>query len=147
MVLIGYGPQEKSLRQLVVDLGIAAHVRFVIGEDARCYYQLFDCFVQPSDKEGMSLALLEAMHASRACVVMGVDYAHPVIDHGINGMVTSVADEPALADVINYLRKHSTVVQRLGQRSKHAVEKYYTHKAMITKYDKLFEGAIHRNAK
>src|SRR5439155_1728318 len=62
VVLIGRGDEERRLRALAVSLGLGGRVVFA-GEivDAARLFPAFDVYAAPSAKEGMPLAVLEAM--------------------------------------------------------------------------------------
>ena len=62
LVLIGDGPEAGALRALAERLGLSARVRFA-GEvvDAARLFRAFDVFAAPSRKEGLPLAVVEAM--------------------------------------------------------------------------------------
>jgi glycosyltransferase involved in cell wall biosynthesis len=62
LVLIGGGAEAPALRALAARLGVAARVRFA-GEvvDAARLFRAFEVFAASSSKEGMPLAVLEAM--------------------------------------------------------------------------------------
>lgn len=87
LILVGTGPEERRLRLYVKELGLDAFVHFVIGKPAYGFYPLFDCFCLSSYKEGISIALLEAMSLKRACVVTNFEIKHDVIQDEINGLV------------------------------------------------------------
>ena len=76
LVLVGVGSGEAMLRQKAHTLGITHFVVFVIGQQAYGYYSLFDCFAMSSDKEGISIALLEAMAFSLPCVATNSQSIH-----------------------------------------------------------------------
>ena len=147
VLLIGVGPEEKALRKLAEKLGIASQVTFVVGQDARVYYPLFDCFVQSSDKEGISIALLEAMSFGISCIVMGDDYQHPVITHNVDGLVCSPGNKEMLAAYIELLTMHKHEAQSLAHQGFLKVKKFFNSRSMIDKYAKVFNEAAQINPK
>jgi len=65
LVIMGAGPLENDLKQLAVDLGIAASVVFTGNvPDGRQYFKAFDVFALTSDHEPFGMVLLEAMAAN-----------------------------------------------------------------------------------
>ena len=82
-----------SLGQRILQrFGIADKVTFVVGQSAYGYYPLFDCFVQSSHKEGISIALLEAMSWGITCVVTNSDAKHPVLTANKDGLLIPAGD-------------------------------------------------------
>ncbi len=64
--LVGDGPDERRLRLVADELGVADRVDFVATTDPRPYYRAADVVVLPSRWEGQSLVLLEAMACGAA---------------------------------------------------------------------------------
>ena len=137
VVLIGSGSDEKPLRSLARTMA-EDRVLFITNELAIPYYGMFDCFVQPSIKEGISLALLEAMYFKRPCIVMGDNAFHPVIDHGHNGLVVDPHNERGFIDAIHRLYTDRDYSLKLGVHACQTVEAHFALPTMIQKYKKLF---------
>ena len=89
LVVVGAGEQRSLLEGLCRDLGLS-NVRMVgsqtSGEVAE-WYRWADAFVLPSDKEGMPLALLEAMGGGL-----------PVVATNVAGIADTVGDDGILAE-------------------------------------------------
>lgn len=60
LIIIGSGELELSLKAQAQSLNLSQQIFFVQTTQALAYYKYFDCFVQPSYYEGLSMALLEA---------------------------------------------------------------------------------------
>lgn len=147
VVLIGSGPEESYLRQVAQDLNISGRVQFITGVSAIDYYSIFDCFVQSSAKEGVSLALLEAMHNALPCIVMGDFFVHPVINHGVDGFVCDVGNAEMLAQRITALICDSQISSLLGKKAKVTVKRHFSLDTMIHQYEKLFKDLCNKSAK
>jgi len=145
LVLIGYGQLEQQLRALAQSLGIGDRVRFVIGEPAQPYLPLFDCFVQPTAAEGLSIALLEAMMACVPPVVMSVDGSHPVVQPMVCGYVIPADTPDALAHAIEALYTVVPWRKTLGEQARRRVDEHFSAAAMAFKYKTLFGGFVHKN--
>ncbi len=147
VILVGGGQEEGALRQLAHDLKIADRVHFVVGVSAINYYPLFDCFVQSSSKEGVSLALLEAMFFECPCVVMGDFFVHSVITHGVDGLVCETGNVEQLASIIcSVVEQKDYVVNNLTKNAKEAIVSRYTSLHMNQKYEKLFSKLCSKSA-
>lgn len=142
LVLVGSGPLERLLRQTAVRALIADRVYFITDHEALPYYQLFDCFVQPSDKEGVSLALLEAMSFKKPCIVMGVGGYHPVITDHYDGLVLSSGNQEALIESLCELSRDKEYRDVLGQRAAQTVKRRFDLSVMVNRYKKLFDQLI-----
>ncbi len=138
LVLIGIGPEEQNLRNLARKLGVANNVIFIVGQPAYGYFSLFDCFVQSSDKEGISIALLEAISFGVPCIVTNVQSAHPVIVSGETGILVPAGDENELFEAINRLLDDRAARDRFGLAGKEYVERELHLKGMIERYRAVF---------
>lgn len=147
VVLVGVGPEESALRRLAIDLKIADRVVFVVGKDASAYYSVFDCFIQCSDNEGISIALLEAMSFALPSVVMGNSFVHPVVTHNVDGLVCVPGDKEMLAAYIILLIMHPQEARALAQQGCLTVQRTFNEQEMIDTYAKAFNGLIDENSK
>jgi glycosyltransferase involved in cell wall biosynthesis len=64
--------------------------------DVRPVLEAADVFVLPSRREGLSVALMEAMSAGLACIVTDLPGNRALIEHGETGLVVPVGDVTAL---------------------------------------------------
>ncbi len=139
LVLVGQGSQEAFLRQRAYDLGIDDRVIFVTGKDAKPYYALFDAFVLASPKEGISLALLEAMQAGIASVVTSVTTQHDVIQDQRNGFLVPSGNPVLLAQKLNRLIESKVLRCKIGEAAKKRIASDFQIKTMVQEYKKLYE--------
>ncbi len=142
LVLVGAGSQEHQLRQRAYDLGIDDRVFFFVGQDARSYYSVFDCFVMSSYKEGISIALLEAMSNEVAAIVIATDHKHDVITHEENGLLVFHNDAQELADTIELVMNDSALQARLGSNAKSTVQNDFQLDVMVERYDQLYKTIV-----
>lgn len=118
--IYGRGHTENSLRREAVTLGIMDRVDFC-GFSLEWHEKLRDAamFVQSSDYEGVSNALLEALcmgvpTISTDCPAYG---ARMFLNHGENGFLVEVGNEMALASAMLELANHPEIGQRFCERS------------------------------
>lgn len=145
LVLVGQGSQEEFLRRRAYDLGIDDRVIFVVGKDAKPYYDLFDIFVLTSPKEGISLALLEAMQAGVSSVVTSVVSKHDVIQDQKNGFVVPSGDPVTLAQRLDRLIKSRALRRKIGEEAKKRIASDFKIKTMVQEYKKLYEQVALRS--
>lgn len=139
LMLVGYGSEEKKLRSLAEKYKLSPRIHFIINKPSQNYYPFFDCFVQPSSYEGMSLALLEALSFKLPVIVTGHHYRHDIITHQQTGIVI----EPnALAPLIAALEKYITgpdLREKYAHNGFMLVKYQYTIPTMIHRYSQLFD--------
>jgi len=142
LVLLGQGSQEHFLRRRAYYLGIDEQVLFITGQPAYKYYPLFDCFVMTSYKEGLSMALLEAMSMGIPCIVTSSELHHDVLVHEENGLLVPPGNPQLLADALDRLAQDSALRIRLGSAAKKTIEQSFTIDSMISGYTKIYQKAI-----
>jgi glycosyltransferase involved in cell wall biosynthesis len=98
----------------------------------------FDVFVLPSNTEGMSIALLEAMAAGCPIVVTAVGGNVDLIHHLQTGLVVPPNDEAALRAAIGRLLADRALAARLGAAARAAVEKHHSVKTVTERYEELW---------
>lgn len=142
LVLVGQGSQEQFLRRRAYHLGVEKQVVFVTGQPGYRYYPLFDCFVMSSHKEGLSMALLEAMSFGLPCVVTTTEGDHDVLVHEKNGLLVQAGSPRLLADALVRLVEDPELALRLGQSAKITVESSFTLESMVAGYSDLYKKAM-----
>lgn len=96
VALVGYGAEEKSLKNLARKLGIESHVHFLPAtREPERWYKAFDLFCSPSDAEGFGLTLAEATVAG--VPVLACDTAAVRETLGENGAIWLAQDLTAQA--------------------------------------------------
>ncbi len=86
--IVGSGPEQHTLEQLVVELHIADKVIFKgFHTDVVPLLLQADGYVLPSYSEGFSIALVEAMQAQLVCLATNVGGPVEIIDDNVTGML------------------------------------------------------------
>jgi glycosyltransferase involved in cell wall biosynthesis len=142
LLLIGTGPQERYLKQKIKTLDLEGYVRIINDTCALAYYPLFDCFVLPSYKEGISMALLEAMSFGLPCVVGSHVPEHSVIKSDKNGLI--VTPKQSFGQVILRLLEQPKLRQLLGNQAYITVQKNFSRETMVDSYVQLFRNLLNR---
>ncbi len=117
VVVVGDGQERERCESLCTELGLD-HVRFVGAQHGRAlvdWYDWADLFVLPSDREGMPLALLEAMAAGLA--VLTTDVSELAEQVGDAGLVVAPGVEH-LAHAIALLARDTVLLTTLQARSR-----------------------------
>lgn len=142
LVLVGVGSCQAMLGKLAHQLGIGHVVIFVIGQPAYGYYPLFDCFAMSSDKEGISIALLEAMSFNLPCVVTYSESHHPVLHNGINGIMVPAGNALALAQACQEIEKKPLYAQKIGDAGFKTAHTEFSSKVMICNYEQVIKECL-----
>jgi glycosyltransferase involved in cell wall biosynthesis len=93
LALIGDGPEAPRLRRLAAELGVTRRVRFAgeITEAARLF-AAFDVFASAARKEGLPLAIVEAMALGLAVVASDIPAHREVLGDPSEGLAPAPAE-------------------------------------------------------
>jgi glycosyltransferase involved in cell wall biosynthesis len=121
VTLIGTGDAERPLRDLTARLHIAHAVTFtgyVPRDRMPDMYRAADLFVLPSQQEGMSIALLEAMASGLPVVVTQTGGTDELVTKGVNGDIVQWGDIEALTQALKVLVEDDRMRSRFGAESR-----------------------------
>lgn len=128
LVLCGGGWKEQELRAQVERLGLCDQITFSGWQaNPADWYRAFDCFVLPSELEGMPVVLLEAMASALPCLVHPFDAAPECIETGVSGEIASLDTSPDVAQALERLISSSDASrQAMGQHARERVLQKFT---------------------
>ena len=121
LLILGTGEQEEDLKKIADD-----RVKFV-GQTTNVvpYLQASDLFMLPSETEGLSNAMLEAMAVGLPVVVTAVGGAPDVINHKVDGWLIKPMCPEEMSDALQALLLDQGLRQQLGIAArKKMVEKF-----------------------
>jgi glycosyltransferase involved in cell wall biosynthesis len=112
-----------AVREQAARDGLADRLFFVEATPAiEQYYRAADLFVLPSVREGLPLALIEAMATGLPCVASRLEGATDVlIEHDVNGLAVEPDDCAGLAAAIGALLADRGRAARLGAAARQTV--------------------------
>jgi len=126
LLLAGDGPLRPSLEHLANNLRLKDTVQFLgLVPDTAHLLQHTDIFVLPTEGEGMSNALLEAMAAGLPCVTTDIPANREVIIHNKTGILVTPNNPTALADALRLLLDNSNLRHNLGAQAREHVSKHH----------------------
>lgn len=92
-VMCGIGEKKAELEQYVKEHGLEEHIRFVgFRNDLHEILQISDCFVLSSFREGLSVALMEAMAEGLPVVCGRIRGNVDLVKHGFGGLLLAPED-------------------------------------------------------
>jgi glycosyltransferase involved in cell wall biosynthesis len=124
-------PQEK---QRVQYLGFRGDVQRLLPA--------FDVYAQPSRREGMGLAILEAFAARLPVIASEVGGMPEVVRHEQTGLLIPPNDPPALAAAISRLAQDQALAQRLAQAGRHFYDEHLRADTMVTQTLATYERCL-----
>jgi len=101
LILVGGGGEEERIRNLAKTMGVAQQVIFTgFLEDPTPIYPVLDLYLSASLKEGLPLAVVEAMGAGVPVIATDVPGHRDVVTAGKTGILIPVDNVPALAAAV-----------------------------------------------
>lgn len=114
----------------------------VAWEDMPDIYRMSDVLLAPTVREGLSLAVLEAMACGLPIVASKCSSLPELVDDGLGGFLCPVGDVLAFAEKINLLAETPELRHRMGEYNRAKVERLFTVDRMIAEYRELFESLL-----
>jgi len=105
-------------------------------------YNSVDLLLMPTVREGMSLAILEAMACGIPVVATDCSSNPELIDNDKGGYLCPLGDTAKFAEKINNLAENPILVKQMGDYNRAKVEKQFTLKKMLGRYERVFEKAM-----
>ncbi len=148
LLLVGDGPEATRLRRRVAATGLGARVVFAgwLDDPARVSPAL-DLYVAASLKEGLPLAVLEAMGAGLAVVATDVPGHRDVVAAGETGLLVPPGDARALARGIGALLDDPERRARMGRAGRARVAREFALQPMVAKTAEIYRAAATASAR
>lgn len=119
LYIYGEGTYRDVLIEEIRKLGLSESV-FLPGSKDAIHEEISDAqiFVLPSNHEGMSNALIEAMMMGLPCITTRYEGADEIITHGVNGILVDLDDVEAMLAALLELVRNKDIRQRLSLNGK-----------------------------
>jgi len=100
-LIAGDGQDRQELEQKIIDLELAERVK-LLGEldNVPEILQVFDIYVQPSRREGMPLAVIEAMASKLPIIASDIGGISKLLDSGKAGVLVEKENPQALSEAL-----------------------------------------------
>lgn len=135
LVLIGDGPERPRLESMAAEAGVV----FAGAQDEVApWLAAADLYVQPSVREGLSLAVLEAMGAGIPVIATRVGDIEKVIVDGKSGFLVPPADNERLAEKIIGTLKALPELAELRANARKTVQESYSVEAMVREVEQVY---------
>jgi len=141
LAFVGDGEKRADLEASAERAGLKNTVLFV-GRISHVndYLRRADIFVIPSAREGMPLALLEAMAAGLPVIGSKTGGMVDVIRHGENGLLVEPGDQEGLVSCLSLLMGSEERRSELGKKARHTVNQHFRLDAVADRYIALYQS-------
>lgn len=145
--IVGGGPDERVLRDLVVHLGLWHEVRFIGPVDRERVadrYRQADLFTLPSTAEAFGNVFAEALASGLPIVGTNTGGIPDLVEHGSNGLLVAPGDVRALAGAIGYLGGDAELRAEMSKRNRARAEATLQWAQVTRRYLSIYDALQHR---
>ena len=148
--IVGTGPLEQEMKQMVYEAGIQEFVNFyanVEDEELAEFFGACDVFVLPSvvRSEAFGLVQIEAMAFGKPVINTNLPSGVPHVSlDKVTGLTVQPESVEELADAMCYLANHPKERKEMGAQARKRMKEMYRMDTMLKNvyqlYEKLMEG-------
>ena len=143
LLLIGDGPERSNLERLTENFGCRSKVIFAGHRaDAAALVNAIDAFVLPSEFEGMSNSLMEAMNEAIPCVVSDIPANLELVSHGQTGWTFPLGDCPALTRQLVQVLSDPDTAGKVGKNALVKIRESHDLQTMIDRHRTLYDRLL-----
>jgi len=139
LLIVGEGKMEDELLKLTRDLRIENNIFFMPEvHDTKKVLSIMDLFVMPSLKEGLGLALMEAMASGLAVIGSDVGGIRNLIQDGENGLLVEPGDSNAISQAILEILQNPEKKKLLGKAARKFISENFSQEKMVLQTEKVY---------
>ena len=143
LVLIGDGPLQQSCKNLLADAGLDGQAWLPGGlEDVPELMRSLHVFVLPSQAEGISNTILEAMASGLPVVATDVGGNGELIDAGRTGLLVPPNDPDAMAEGIARYVQDSGLRLQHGENGRRRIVDRFSMAQMLSAYASVYDRLL-----
>ncbi|MEW6107747.1 MAG: glycosyltransferase [Nitrospirota bacterium] len=125
LTIVGDGTERSNLEKLSHALAIEDRVEFLgVRRDVRKLLQEVGVMWLLSEREGMPIAVLEAMAVGLPVIATNVSGTRELIEDGKNGILVPIGDAQAVANATLQLWKDEDLRERIIREGRDSVKRY-----------------------
>jgi glycosyltransferase involved in cell wall biosynthesis len=153
--IVGYGPLQAELEQLIADLDVADVVSLagkMTQDELVKVYQRASIFVLPcqvmenGDRDGIPNVLLEAMAMEIPVVSTDISGIGELVESGENGFLVPEKNPPALAEALEKLLTQPELSAQFGKAGRQRVLQQFSLERNVSEIRELFDRMLNLNA-
>jgi glycosyltransferase involved in cell wall biosynthesis len=138
LLLAGDGPMRSAIEARVAGHGIGSSVILMGRSQAVSReFQLSDVVVLPSETEGFSNSIIQAMAYRKPVVACRVGGNPEAIEDGVTGLLVPPKDPETLAQALDRLVADEALRRRMGEAGRERVTREFTKQVMLRKTEAM----------
>lgn len=148
LIIVGEGPLEKELKQLVEKLQLTQQVYFYGNanqSELKCLYHAADLFVLPSisENEAFGMVQLEAMACGKPIVNTALHSAVPnVARHQKEALTVPPGSVESLANAMNQILNHPEMAEKFANNGRKRAEMKYSLENFLAETENLYHSML-----
>lgn len=143
LLIVGEGELRPDLERMAQDAGLGEQVRFTgFQENIPELLAACDIVVFPTWREGLSIALLEAMCQGCAIITTAIGSNREATGDGEGALLVSPGQPVQLAAAITTLSNDEVLREQLGISARRIYEQRYTQERMLEGYHRLYAESL-----
>jgi glycosyltransferase involved in cell wall biosynthesis len=147
LLIVGEGSEHDAIRDEIERRGLASNVTMLgVRRDISRILAASDLFVLSSDREGLPIAVLEALASARPVAATSVGDVPTVVLEGETGVLVAPKDPAALSIAIARLLSDPELSVRMGRNGRNLIDANYSLRAMIEQHELLYSGNAFNSA-
>ena len=143
VLCFGRGPLEKTLRREIDDRGLGGRVQLAgFRNDLAELVPGLHLLVHPARREGLGVAVLEAMSAGVAVVASDAGGLTDIIEHQRHGLLFESGNRRALRDCLVRMLGDSELRRRCARAGRQRVESHFSVPRMTRRYLEIYRRIL-----
>lgn len=139
LVIVGEGDQRQPLAELATRFGCRAKIFFTgHNPDATSLVSQLNAFCLPSEFEGMSNSLMEALAAGVPTVVSDIPANRELVEHEQTGFVFPLGDGPAMARTLKKLLEDRPLAERVAAQGRSLMAERHSLQQLVDRHVALY---------
>jgi glycosyltransferase involved in cell wall biosynthesis len=145
LALVGHGPEEEMIRELVHQRGLASHVLFLGARGDHSRLLVASDLVLHTGDHGADLSvLIHALAMKRPVVATRVGGVDEVVEDRTCGLIACPGDYGALGESILRLAASPALRQEFGSRGRQRTEQMFSESKTTQRYSTMYSTMLAR---
>ena len=145
LMMVGDGPDETMLQELVKSLGLERHITFFpFTDEPNVVFERLDMTILPSlDKEGLPNVLLESMSMGVPVVSSRIGGIPEIVMDGETGFMVAPGDHAALAEAIDSIWANQDNYRGMKTKARELIVSQFDKATQFERFLTHFQTLIH----
>lgn len=142
-IICGEGELKNELQNVIDENGMHSRILLLgFRTDIAELLKSSDLFLFPSKREGMPVALMEAMAAGLPCICGSVRGNKDLIKNNENGYITEKNTADEYGCIIKMIKKRPTIIQKISTEAKQTILHGYSRADVSEKMNNIYRNLL-----